>query len=362
MKNQLLSPLQNPLQFFDGTPVRTHTDFARRRQEILDLITEVEFGGMPPKPSELKVEELYTPGYGRKNTYRIHITENGRRFSFTFTVSLPKKTKEGAQETFPVLLTGDACFEYVTTQLTEEARRRGILLVCFNRVELAPDTVNADKEAGIRFLYPDQSFTAISAWAWGYSRVIDALSQLPFVDMTRIGITGHSRGGKTTLLAGAHDERIAFVNANGSGTHGCGCWRYQQQEADGKRSEVMADLFRNFPHWMGEKLQPYIGKEEVLPYDMHLLKACIAPRAFLDSNATGDIWANPKGSYLTNRAAIPAWEFFGCSEKFGTRFREGEHFHTYEDICAFLDFMEGKSICEVPDDYRKELDGIELFR
>lgn len=361
MKNQLLSPLQNPLQFFDGTPVQTPADFIRRRKEILDLITEMQFGGMPPKPAYLRLEDLYIPGYGRRNTYRIHITEKDRKFSFIFTVDLPKRQKGYEQERFPVLLTGDACFEGVGDRITEETRNRRMLLVRFNRVELAPDTVHADKEAGIHFLYPNHGFSAISAWAWGYSRVIDALFQLPFVDTTKIGITGHSRGGKTTLLAGAHDERISFVNANGSGTHGCGCWRYQQQEPDRKRAEEMADLFRNFPHWMGEKLRPYIGKEETLPYDMHLLKACIAPRAFLDSNATGDIWANPKGSYLTNRAALPAWEFFGCPEKLGTRFRAGEHFHTYEDICAFLDFMQGKPICEIPDDYRKELDDIALF-
>ena len=362
MSNQLSSHLQEPLRFFDGTPVQTHDDFARRRKEILAMIIETEFGGMPPKPSALTVEPLYTPGFGRRNSYRIHITEQDRRFSFTFTVDIPTRAKQQTNGTFPVLLTGDACFEYFGDKITEETRNRGVMLVRFNRVELAPDVVDADKEAGIHFLYPNQTFSAISAWAWGYSRVIDALAQIPFADMTKIGVAGHSRGGKTTLLAGAYDERIAFVNANGSGAHGCGCWRYRQKEDDGKRSEEMADLFRNFPHWMGEKLRDYIDKEDTLPYDMHLLKACIAPRAFLDSNATGDIWANPKGSYLTNRAAMPVWEFFGATEKLGTRFRPGEHFHTYEDILTFLDFMEGKAIFEVPEDYRKELDGIELFK
>ena len=83
MNNQLSSPLQDPLRFFDGTPVQTHDDFARRRKELLDLIIDTEFGGMPPEPSVLTVEPLYTPGFDRRNSYRIHITEQDRRFSFT---------------------------------------------------------------------------------------------------------------------------------------------------------------------------------------------------------------------------------------------------------------------------------------
>ena len=68
MNNQLSSLLQNPLCFFDGTPVQTHDDFVRRRKEILELIIDTEFGGMPPKPNALAVEPLYTPGFGRRNS------------------------------------------------------------------------------------------------------------------------------------------------------------------------------------------------------------------------------------------------------------------------------------------------------
>ncbi len=360
MKNQLLAPLQNPLLFADGTPVQTKEDFYRRREEIKALMLELAFGGMPPEPEAIELEPLYTPWRGKKNTYRVHITEKGKTFSFTFTVNIPQRNPNDPHEKFPVLLTGDACFEYLTDEVVQEATSRGFLVVRFNRTEFASDVYGAERKYGIYALYPDLHFSAISAWAWGYSRVIDVLPKIPFADCTKIGISGHSRGGKTTLLAGALDERIAFVNANGSGTHGCGCWRYEQEEPDGKRSELLSDLAKNFPYWLGPDLHKYIGQETKLPYDTHLLKALIAPRAFLETNGTGDIWANPKGSYLTHLAARPVWEFFGCPEKLGTRYREGEHFHRPEDVCAFLDFMEGKSIWQVPEDYR-DLEKIDLF-
>ncbi len=52
----------------------------------------------------------------------------------------------------------------------------------------------------------------IALWAWGFHRVVDYLTQAPdLVDRRRIAAVGHSRNGKTALLAGAMDDRIALV-------------------------------------------------------------------------------------------------------------------------------------------------------
>lgn len=92
------------------------------------------------------------------------------------------------------------------------------------------------------------------------------------------------RGGKTVL----------------PGAHGCGCYRYQKKEpgSEGEQaSETMEDLFRAVPYWMGPKLRKYIGREETLPHDVHFIKALVALRCFLQTEALGDIWANPWGSF-----------------------------------------------------------------
>ena len=51
--------------------------------------------------------------------------------------------------------------------------------------------------------------------------MVDYLETRGDIDMERIGITGHSRGGKATLLACALDERISLAAPE---RVGCGWW------------------------------------------------------------------------------------------------------------------------------------------
>ena len=94
-----------------------------------------------------------------------------------------------------------------------------------------------------------------------YHRCVDALYQIPDADTDHIAISGHSRGGKTVLLAGATDKRVKYVNPNCSGTHGCGCYRYISHDDLGngdKRSEPLCYLFGIVPYWLGPKLKNYV--------------------------------------------------------------------------------------------------------
>ena len=168
---------------------------------------------------------------------------------------------------------------------------------------------------------------------------------LDFVDTAHIAITGHSRGGKAVLLAGATDERIAYTYPNGSGTHGAGPYRFIQCEEEDAgfedtRSEPLDFLFRHVPHWMGEDMRAYIGKEETLPHDSHFLKALIAPRYYLETNGYADIWANPRGSYLSLLAAREVFRLLGAEGRCLAFTHEGGHRHTPADFSAILDMME----------------------
>jgi len=55
------------------------------------------------------------------------------------------------------------------------------------------------------------------AWAWGVSRIIDALEVTPAarINPTKVGVTGCSRNGKGALVAGAFDTRIALTIPQG---------------------------------------------------------------------------------------------------------------------------------------------------
>src|SRR5205823_14582644 len=129
-------------------------------------------------------------------------------------------------------------------------------------------------------------------------RVVDYLSTLDVIDKKHIAATGHSRGGKAALLAGATDERIALTAPNNSGCGGAGCYRFQ---AD--KSEDITAILKNFPFWFEPRFHEFIGRIDRLPIDQHTVKALVAPRALLSTEALDDLWANPKGTQQTYLAA-----------------------------------------------------------
>ncbi|MBP6508200.1 MAG: acetylxylan esterase [Opitutaceae bacterium] len=324
--------LPNPFVFADGSPLTSVGDWARRRRELFDLVVGLEYGGLPPAPAAthgelLHATTLQAQGGAIYQTIRV-VTQTEPAFSFLLQLTIPP-----GDGPFPVILNGDACWKYVTDEVAAEVLGRKFILAQFNRVALAPDAYHAARTSGIYPLHPGATYGALSAWAWGYHRCVDVLGKMPAVDATRIAITGHSRGGKTVLLAGATDERIALTCANNSGAGGAGCFRHQ-----GPESETLADLLKAIAYWFGPALRTYAGRENELPFDQHFLKALIAPRALLTTEARADLWANPTGTWQTHRAAREVYRLLNAEERLGIFYREGDHAHSLADWRVLLDF------------------------
>lgn len=141
----------------------------------------------------------------------------------------------------------------------------------------------------------------LATWAWGAQRCVDYLVDDPMFHSEAIVITGKSRRGKTALLAGATDDRIAVTVPIMSGTGGCALSRNNEQES-------VARITEHFPHWFNDVFPAFSGRPERLPIDQHLLIAMVAPRPLLQLEGSRDYWANPGRSLDALEAAAPVWE------------------------------------------------------
>jgi hypothetical protein len=343
----LKAELPDLFQFTNGERVHTVADWRRRRDELQEMILSIEYGHLPPVPTGVRAEVLhpsqYTTADGLKADhcqYRLVIEGGAAPFWFIVDVMVPKpdgETLEGRK--LPVVINGDGCWSYLKPEIVDEVLRRGYILATFNRTEIVPDAYNAARDTALYLVYPDGDFGALAAWAWGYHRVVDFLLTLDYVNPEQIAVVGHSRGGKTVLVAGATDERIALTAPNNSGSGGAGSYLWQGQ-GEGERCEKLRDGMEMVPYWYVPRLGDFIDKEEELPFDQHALKALVAPRALLSTEALGDGWANPTGTYQTYLAAREAYRFLGAEERIGIWYREGEHNHGPVDWSAFLDFAD----------------------
>lgn len=185
--------------------------------------------------------------------------------------------------------------------------------------------------------YPDYDWATLAAWAWGAMRLVDYLETLEEVDTERIALTGHSRAGKTALLAGGLDERIALVAPHCSGTGGAGSHRIY-----GPKSETLELITRpdRFGYWFHSRLRAFAGKEERLPFDQHFLRALVAPRCVVSLGATEDLWANPLGTQQMWEAAQPVFDFLGAPGNNVLYFRPGGHDMTEDDWHVLLDYCD----------------------
>ena len=339
-----IKKLPNPFVFLDGTEVRRKEDWNRRRQEINTLFEDDEYGHMPPKPEkmtvkagEIKVDE---EAKAARQDLDLNLEHQGESLVLHVRLTLPLKPEgpvplvvqggfgRPANAPSPKKVGPRPNFQRVFTD-------RGYGVAEYSFQEAAVDNKTAPKTTGVYQLFGGEiDCGALMVWAWGISRVIDAIENDPRIDAKKIVVTGHSRFGKAALIAGAFEERIALTVPSHSGCSGSAPYRFIYG-----KSEQSQNAVGYAPQWFRPDFNPFVGKVERLPVDQHLLKALVAPRALLATEGTQDAWTNPKGSQLTNLAARRVYDFLGASDRISFRSRPVGHIPSNDDLLEFADHI-----------------------
>jgi len=334
-----MKKLPELLKFNNNTEIKTVSAWDIRRKEIIDILTSQCYGSVIPAPKSVTIDEVHDIGiFGKNREVKgeiFDIVVHELPFTLRCTLFMPSVSLD---DKVPVIVDGDDGWRIIDKDIVSEVISRGIALALFDRLDIVPDNNENVRRRGLYSLYPELHFGAVMAWAWGYSRVIDALFKRDDIDLDKIIVTGHSRGGKSALLAGALDKRVWLTAPNHSGLGGAGSFNYPDEGG-----EKVENILTHFPYWFSRELIAYVRKEGYIPFDSHFLKALIAPRLLLTTESVDDTWASPKGTQLTHDAAMEVFELYGKSKNASVFYRNGEHAHTVSDFKVLLDFIKTKA-------------------
>lgn len=385
--------LPDPLIMEDGEKVTTAEMWTnKRRPEILSLFETQVFGKSPAVPSTLMFEETSSntamDGLAFRKEVTIWLNKEKTGPSFNLLVYLPAKNKKKSTPVFiglnfygnhsiaddPEITLSNVWMRrskekgIVNHRATEKSRgsassrwpvkkilERGYGLVALYCGDMDPD-YDDDFKNGIQPLFykdgqtkpKEDEWGTIAAWTWGLSRAMDYFETDNSIDHKNVAVIGHSRLGKTSLWAGASDERFALVISNDSGCGGAALSR----RAFG---ETVKRINTSFPHWFCDNFVQYNDNESKIPVDQHQLIALIAPRPVYVASAEEDRWADPKGEFLSAYHASTVYELLGkkpiaskempkvnepITGDIGYHIRSGKHDVTDYDWDRYLDFAD----------------------
>jgi hypothetical protein len=196
---------------------------------------------------------------------------------------------------------------------------------------IVPVSIQADNGAGltqgiIGLMNKGQSrkpddWGSLKAWAWGASKALDYFETDKAVDAKRVGIEGHSRYGKATVVTMAYDPRfaIAFISSSGEG----GVKLHRRNAGEIVENVAGSGEY----HWMAGNFIKYAGPLNWgdLPVDAHELVAMCAPRpVFISAGEKGDGWVDARGMFMAGVAAGPVYTLLGRKDLGTTEFPKVE--------------------------------------
>jgi len=295
-----VAKLNDPFQPLSGSRITTKAQWTCRRDEILQLFQKYELGTLPPKPASVS-------GSFSGSTLTINVSEGGKSISFTASITYPSS----GTAPYPAII-GIGGISIPAPA--------GVAIINFNNNDIAAQDNSGSRGQGKFYnLYGSgHSAGALTAWAWGVSRLIDVLetqaSASP-VNINKLGVSGCSRNGKGAFIVGALEPRITLTIPQESGSGGAACWRISDKVfADGGNIQTAHEIVGENV-WFSTNFNPYVNSIPTLPFDHHMLAGLVAPRGLLVIENNID-WLGPASTTGCMKTGQLIYNALGVADNF----------------------------------------------
>ncbi|PUA30088.1 MAG: dockerin-like protein [Cellvibrio sp. 79] len=309
-----IAALPDPFVSINGTHLTQKQEWPCRRAEIAAQVQHYELGTKPAAPQQVS-------GTISNEKITVVVKENGKEISFDATVILPAT----GTAPYPAIIgIGNSFLN------NQELSKQGIAVIQFPN-NIIGEQQNGQSRGKGKFyeVYGnDHTASAMIAWSWGVSRLIDVLqtSNNTLINANRLGVTGCSRNGKGALVAGAFDERIALTIMQESGSGGAASWRISDaQLASGQNVQTLRQIVTENV-WFTYQFKIFSEAANKLPFDHHGVMGLIAPRGLLVIENTSMEWLGNQSTYITSVVAHEIWKALGASDNMGVS-QIGGHNH-----------------------------------
>jgi len=336
LEHAIYGPFTPPTIFELKTSDILSTDWLDGRATVERRIYEVSHGQTPQQLEYIFVTPTKVPDAP------LLITQN-----FTSNRTVVAKKKESPLPGEPMSMGPlDGVFKFFFGRYIVEHPYEDILDRGYGVITVHPPAYIADRAEGgtmqLNEIFGDRPDRPGSLTVWA-SLTTELAKQLKAEKPNRPIIAyGHSRYGKTALLAAAYSPSINAVISHQSGTAGASLIR-------DKTGETLKNVVDRYPQWLTPNAAQYADNPRSLPTDAHALLAAITPKPILLGNARRDVWSDPEGAYQAAK-----WASQNTGQSFtATRLddfkpaddiviwtRPGTHGIVKEDWPAFLDFLD----------------------
>jgi hypothetical protein len=395
--------LIDPFTFFNGGRVNTVADWYNRAAELKNLAQYYEFGYAYSHSPTVTGTATYTAPGSTAKAYTVTAlaTDPAAAHSGTWTNTLTvpgntTKNPAGVIGKYPVIVSIGGS----NTTWTNG----GYAVLAVTYTTFGEDATGYTHTGQYYTMYPysvvagnDTSGTTV--WAWGASRSLDALQSLvannpqfaALLDLSKVTVTGVSRLGKATTVAGILDSRFGLTVPAAAGSGGPTPYRYDSFGANPCRpyprgnvypwgqstgAEEMGDhiwhnawnsneMFQRFldewyPYPLGQTNtnapaapgMPMVGSRlfnydcpahgtgNRMPYDHPTLIGTIAPRAILIDSSNNDFADNPEGDSIGFTGAQPAYHFLGADQflAYDNAYTNSGHAQTAQQLTDLVTF------------------------